>query len=183
MLLKAFRKIQKKQSKEFGGKLALLLVPRHAERRRELIQWLESERLTFFQRSRGIATQSVEVCLADTTGELSRLVQIADLAYVGKSLAPNEGGQNPLDGAMAGVPIIYGDRMTNFRDICEQLERENAAIKVKSEREAIDAIVELFENAQKRQTLVKNVGNWFKKNQGASEKTYDFIRAQLNYSK
>ncbi|MDR1435060.1 MAG: hypothetical protein LBI77_01475 [Puniceicoccales bacterium] len=182
MLVKAFRKIQEKRNEQFEGKLALLLVPRHAERRRELIQYLESEHLTFSRRSQGISTQNVEVCLADTTGELSRLIQIADLAYVGKSLAPNEGGQNPLDGAMAGIPIIYGNRMTNFRDMCEQLEVENAAIKVESEKEAIDAIVELFENAQKRQVLAKNIGNWFRRNQGASEKTRDFIHSQLQYS-
>jgi 3-deoxy-D-manno-octulosonic-acid transferase len=66
--------------------------------------------------------------------------------------------------------------------MCEQLEQENAVIKVETEQEAIDAIVELFGNVQKRQILIKNIGNWFRRNQGASEKTCDFIRTQLKYS-
>jgi 3-deoxy-D-manno-octulosonic-acid transferase len=96
MLLKAFPEIQKIQDHQFECQLALLLIPRHVERRHELVQWLESERVTFSQRSQGLSTQNVEVCLADTTGELSQLAQVADLAYIGKSLAPNEGGQSPL---------------------------------------------------------------------------------------
>ncbi|MDR2807365.1 MAG: hypothetical protein LBB11_04415 [Puniceicoccales bacterium] len=178
LLLKALGKIWESQEK-MGRKFALLLVPRHAERCRALIQWLKNECILFSQRSLGVATKKVPLCLGDVTGELAQLVQIADLAYIGKSLAPNEGGQSPIDAAMAGIPIIYGDRMTNFRDICEQLERENAAIKVKNEDEAIEAIVGLAGNAQRRQILAKNVRRCFESNRGASVKTYDFIRKGL----
>ncbi|MDR2200720.1 MAG: hypothetical protein LBN94_01205 [Puniceicoccales bacterium] len=180
LLLKAFREIQKKTEKK-ERKLALLLVPRHVERRRELVKLLERERVSFSQRSLGAKVKGVDVCLGDTTGELPRLIQVADLAYIGKSLSPNEGGQSPLEAAMAGIPIVYGNRMTNFRDICSQLERENAAWKVESESEAIGAIVELSENAQKRQLLAKNISRWFNSNRGASEKTYAFIRRQLEH--
>jgi 3-deoxy-D-manno-octulosonic-acid transferase len=84
-----------------------------------------------------------------------------------------------LEAAMAGIPIIYGNRMTNFREICRQLERENAALRVESEGEAMGAIVELVENTQKRQLLAQNIGRWFSGNRGASEKTYAFIRRHL----
>jgi 3-deoxy-D-manno-octulosonic-acid transferase len=174
MLLKAFRKIKVKKN-EYLNK-SLLLVPRHAERREELANWLRNENVSFWQRSKGIAKGNFDVCLADVTGELARLAQVADLAYVGKSLAPHRGGQSPLDGAMAGVPVIYGNCMTNFCDICTQLERENAAVKVENERDAIRAIGELAENVKRRQILSKNISNWFRRNQGASAKTYDFIR-------
>jgi 3-deoxy-D-manno-octulosonic-acid transferase len=178
LLLEALRKIREKTEKK---KYGLLLVPRHVERRRELVKLLEGEKLSFSQRSLETTAQDVDVCLADTTGELPRLVQVADVAFIGKSLPPNDGGQSPLEAAMAGVPIVYGNRMTNFRDICSQLERENAALKVESEGEAVEAIVELSENTQRRQLLAQNIGRWFSNNRGASEKTYAFIRWQLEH--
>ncbi|MDR1906966.1 MAG: hypothetical protein LBQ03_01985 [Puniceicoccales bacterium] len=179
MLLEAFRKIKTEKNQHSGRDYNLLLVPRHAERREELVRWLKRENISFWQRSQGIAERQFPICLADTTGELPQLVQVADLAYIGKSLAPHMGGQSPLDAAMAGIPIIYGNRMTNFRDICTQLEQENAAIKVESEQEAIGAIIQLTENAEKRQNLSNNIRNWFEKNRGASVKTCDLIREKI----
>lgn len=183
LLLAALREIWLKQSEKWGGDWVLLLVPRHAERRSELVQWLSSERVSFVQRSQSGVPREVDVCLGDTTGELGRLVQVADLAYIGKSLLPHSGGQSPLEAAMAGVPIVYGDRMTNFRDICAQIEREEGAVKVTGEREAIRTIVALAEDPQKRKILAKNIGHWFEKNRGASEKTYHFICKKLEQYK
>jgi 3-deoxy-D-manno-octulosonic-acid transferase len=180
MLLEAFRKIKARKNGHVSEDYNLLLIPRHVERRGELVSWLQNENISFWQRSKGITAGKFDVCLGDTTGELAHLVQIADLAYIGKSLAPHTGGQSPLDTAMAGVPTIYGNRMTNFYDICTQLERENAAIKVENERNAIDTITELVTDAKRLQLLSNNIRSWFKKNQGASVKVYDFIRERLD---
>jgi 3-deoxy-D-manno-octulosonic-acid transferase len=177
MLLEAFRKIG--QGGHASEGYNLLLVPRHGERRGKLVRWLRGENVSFWQRSKGIAPGKFDVCLADTTGELAQLVQVADLAYIGKSLAPNAGGQSPLDAAMAGVPAIYGNRMTNFRDICAQLELENAAIRVENGKDAIDTIAELVTDGERLQILSNNIGNWFRKNQGASLRVSDFIRERV----
>ncbi|MDR1591013.1 MAG: hypothetical protein LBR92_03405 [Puniceicoccales bacterium] len=177
MLLEAFRATKVRKNKTSYN---LLLVPRHAERRGELVRWLEDENVSFWQRSKGIAKDLFDVCLADTTGELARLVQVADLVYVGKSLAPNAGGQSPLDAAMVGVSVVYGNRMTNFYDICTQLEQEKAAVKVENEKEAINTIIELMENAEKRRVLSNNISNWFESHREASAKTCDFIRSKLS---
>jgi 3-deoxy-D-manno-octulosonic-acid transferase len=111
----------------------------------------------------------VDVCLADTTGELQALTLIASLAFIGRSLAPNIGGQSPLDAACCGVPVIYGDRMTNFRDICSSLERSKCAIKVKNSTDAVAAIVALARNEDSRKSFSKNLKEWHKNNCGASE--------------
>jgi 3-deoxy-D-manno-octulosonic-acid transferase len=50
------------------------------------------------------------------------LTQIADIAFIGKSLSPNEGGQSTLDAACCGVQIVYVRNMKNFCDICLSLE-------------------------------------------------------------
>lgn len=101
----------------------LLLVPRHSERRAEVAAEVSASGLDWHQRSSGgpTAPDGTVVHLADTTGELRRLTRAADLAFCGKSLAPHEGGQTPIECAAAGVAIVYGPRMSNFRDICRGL--------------------------------------------------------------
>jgi 3-deoxy-D-manno-octulosonic-acid transferase len=69
--------------------------------------------------------------------------------------------------------------MTNFHDICTQLEQESAAIKVNNGKDAIDTIAELVTDAKRLQILSNNISEWFKKNQGASVKISDFIREKI----
>ena len=53
-----------------GVGCALLLVPRHAERRAEIERELAAAGVQYHFRSRGAATAAVEVAVGDTTGEL-----------------------------------------------------------------------------------------------------------------
>jgi 3-deoxy-D-manno-octulosonic-acid transferase len=46
------------------------------------------------------------MCLCDKTGELQMLIQIADIAFIWKSLYKNVCGESPLDAACCGVPIV-----------------------------------------------------------------------------
>lgn len=157
----------------------LLLVPRHAERREVILEEIEGSSFCWHQRSRGIANKIVDICLGDTTGELSRLIQVGNLTFIGKSLTPYEGGQSPLDAASAGSPIVYGAYMTNFREICKQLEQAQAAIKVHDEKEAIETLFRLAQSPEECSLLSQRVTRWFHSNQGATEKTYQFIREHL----
>ncbi|MEY4006936.1 MAG: hypothetical protein RLZZ221_3032, partial [Verrucomicrobiota bacterium] len=73
--------------------------------------------VTFHFRTRGPASQTVEVSVADTTGELRRLTQLADVVFVGKSLPPHTEGQTPVEAAALGKPLLFGPGMANFRTI------------------------------------------------------------------
>ena len=164
MLLKALKKC-----KSVDKRWKLLIVPRHAERRSKIISLLRSSKFSWCQKSRGIDDSGVDVCLADTTGELQTLTQIADIAFIGKSLSPNVGGQSPLDAACCGVPIVYGNNMTNFRDICSSLENNKCVVKVGDESRAIAAISALAKDSSKRSVLSENLKKWHKSNCGASK--------------
>ena len=50
------------------------------------------------------------------------LIQITDIAFIGKSLSPNEGVQSTPDAAFCGVRIVYVRNMKKFCDICLSLE-------------------------------------------------------------
>jgi 3-deoxy-D-manno-octulosonic-acid transferase len=164
MLIGALRECRKTD-----GRWKLLLVPRHAERRDRVGALVRQSGLRWHRRSTGQANGPVDVCLADTTGELQRLTAISDLAFIGKSLLPNRGGQSPLDAACCGVPMVYGDQMGNFTDICASLERNKCVVKARTGGHAIASLASLAGNEAKRQTLAQNLKNWHSSNCGASK--------------
>lgn len=156
-----------------GQDVRLLLVPRHSERRAEVAAEVSASGLDWHQRSSGgpTAPAGTIVHLADTTGELRRLTRAADLAFCGKSLAPHEGGQTPIEGAAAGVAIVYGPRMTNFRDICRGLEKAKAAVRAEDEASLATKITQLCADERGRREMGLNGAAWHQGNRGATERT------------
>ncbi len=171
ILIRCLRVVRKSAT----NKWYLLLVPRHAERRNEIINILKNSQFTWHQRSLGAAKQKVDICLADTTGELERLTSIADIAFIGKSLLKNSGGQSPLDAAAHGVPVVYGNKMNNFISICRSLEALGGVIKVTNDVQAIQVIATLTSNPEKRDQQAQVLKTWYYGNCGASELTYKII--------
>ena len=168
-----------KSARDHGQKVSLLLVPRHAERREELRGLLEKSGLTFHFRSAGRAAGTVDVAVGDTTGELRKFTQLADLVFTGKSLAPHDGGQTPVEAAVLGKPILHGPRMTNFREIIRTLTEAGAVRKVETHSELIATTVELLGDAEQREKLAAAAREWTAVNRGATERTLTVIRAQL----
>jgi 3-deoxy-D-manno-octulosonic-acid transferase len=156
-----------------GTDVRLLLVPRHSERRAEVAAEVSASGLDWHQRSSGgnIAPTGTVVHLADTTGELRRLTRGADLAFCGKSLAPHEGGQTPIECAAAGVAILYGPRMSNFRDICRGLEKAKAASRTEDAAGLEIKIASLCADEDARREMGRNGSAWHQGNRGATERT------------
>lgn len=170
-----------KAARERGLKVSLLLVPRHAERREELRGLLEKSGLSFHFRSAGGASGQVDVAVGDTTGELRKFTQLADLVFTGKSLAPHDGGQTPVEAAVLGKPVLHGPRMTNFRDIIRTLTEAGAVRKVETHSELIAAAAELLQDTVQREKLAAAARDWSEANRGATERTLAVIRAQLGH--
>ena len=148
MLLETFAEARKR-----FPELRLLICPRHAERRAEIVEILEKTSWKWFLRSRTKPEDvpaDADVCVADTTGELRKLTHLAQLAFVGKSLPPNNGGQTPIECAALGVPLVYGPAMTNFKDVCRSLEDCGAAVKVRDAAGAQAKLLALLEDAHAR---------------------------------
>jgi 3-deoxy-D-manno-octulosonic-acid transferase len=155
-----------------GLDVRLLLVPRHAERRGEIIALLEKQPLPWHARSAAqCAPQPVKIYLGDTTGELARLTQAADVAFIGKSLPPHDGGQTPIEAAALGLPLVYGPRMSNFRDVCRSLEDAGAAIRVTDEAAARSTLLALLQDPPRRAKMGAASRAWHTANQGATQRT------------
>ncbi len=173
MLLDVFR-----LARERFPQLRLLLVPRHAERRAEIVALLEKTPWKWFLRSRTKAEDvpvGADICVADTTGELRRLTHLAQLAFVGKSLPPNNGGQTPIECAALGVPVVYGPAMTNFKDVCRSLEDCSAAVKVRNADEAQARLLSLLGEPETREKMSAAATAWHRGNQGATGRVVRFF--------
>lgn len=111
--------------------LVLVLVPRHAERREEVMAEIRARRLTVVQRSVTSATPVTrpDVLLVDTTGELRHVYTVADIVFVGKSLTQH-GGQNIIEPAACGKAVLVGPNMENFPDILRDFLGAGAIVQV-----------------------------------------------------
>jgi 3-deoxy-D-manno-octulosonic-acid transferase len=162
-----------------GQTVSLVLVPRHAERREELRGLLQQSGLRFHFRSTGAATSPVDVAVADTTGELRRITQLADLVFVGKSLPPHEGGQTPVEAAVLGKPVLHGPQMSNFREIINSLNQSGAVRRVAGPAELTEAVVSLLRDSAARKRLATAARTWGETNRGATERTLAVLREYL----
>ncbi|HWA08802.1 MAG TPA: glycosyltransferase N-terminal domain-containing protein [Opitutaceae bacterium] len=173
-LLRALR-----QARGAGLRVSLLIVPRHAERRGEIEALLKTTEFTSHLRSRGAAPVPVDVCIADTTGELRRLTQLADLVFVGKSLAPHTEGQTPVEAAALEKPILLGPGMGNFRQIAAELTAAGAAQVVASPAALADAVASLLPDAARRTTMAAAARSWHRANQGAVQRSLMAVGEEL----
>ncbi len=138
------------QWKKKFPKLILVLAPRHLERVSHVGQELSALGIRFVRRSQynGSDLEDAEVLLLDTLGELSSAYQWADIVFIGKSLL-SRGGQNPLEAAMLGLPLIFGPHMENFSQETAALLQAGGAMQVENPAALDRAVVELLGDPQR----------------------------------
>jgi len=166
--------------RETGVACALLIVPRHAERRDEIEALLKKSGRSHHFRSRGAAAGEVDAAVADTTGELRRLAQLADLVFCGKSLPPHTEGQTPVEAAALGKAILFGPGMANFRVIARELVACGGAQVVRDEAGLAAACAELLRDEAKRAAMAAAARAWQQANQGAVTRVLGIVRVELN---
>ena len=166
-------------ARDRGLPLSLLLVPRHAERREEVRALLRRAGVSFHFRSEGAAPGEVAVAVGDTTGELQQFTQLADLVFTGKSLAPHEGGQTPVEAAILGRPIVHGPRMSNFREISRSLDAAGASRMVDNASVLVATALELLGDAGQRERMSAAALRWSEKHRGAAARTLAVLREEL----
>jgi len=95
----------------------LVLAPRRPERFEEVARLAEARAGAIVRRSAPPvgAGSRADVYLLDSIGELASVYAGAALAFAGGSLVPT-GGQSPIEAWAAGVPVLGGPHMENFRE-------------------------------------------------------------------
>lgn len=152
----------------------LVLAPRHPERFAQAADMVAASGLKWWRRSQWQPSQAVSggVFLLDSIGELGATYSLADIAFVGGSLAPR-GGHNILEPAMYGVATIVGPHTGNFRDIVELFQRAQAVLVAQDARELQATILDLLSDARKRRELGDRAADLLRSQSGATERTLD----------
>lgn len=171
---KIIMEVYRKLLKDFRN-LELIVAPRHVERSRDIEKLAEIMRFTPVRVSEaGRYTRSAErhkhkVLILDTMGTLSALYSIATLVFMGGSLV-RKGGQNFLEAAVQGKPIIFGPNMFNFQDITDLFLSRNAVRMVKDKEELLSTSRELLAKPQERYDLGLSAKEVLEENLGASRR-------------
>ncbi len=140
------------QAGERNGRL-LVIVPRHPQRLPAIEKQLAPLTSEIAVRSRGEAiSETTEVYIADTFGELPAFIAGAELVIMGGSLVP-KGGQNLLEAAARGKAIITGPHMDNFADETRLLKEGEALVQVDDWHALAASLDELLGDNERLQAL------------------------------
>lgn len=159
--------------------LYLVLVPRHHERARGVGSQLQRAGLKYVYRSEVSFSSAPEpgssdCLLVNSTGELRHFYPHATVVFVGKSLC-GRGGQNPIEPAEVGRPIVFGPHMQNFAEIAARLVDAEAAVSVADEAELERTLDRLFGDEGLRSRLGANAARVVEENRGALERTVEML--------
>ncbi len=99
--------------------LLTVIVPRHPARAERLAADLGRSDLAL-RSAITLPTPNTGLLLVDRFGELGLFYRLAGCAFVGGSLVPH-GGQNPLEPARLGCPVLIGPHVQNFAEATAML--------------------------------------------------------------
>ncbi|MBI2174609.1 MAG: 3-deoxy-D-manno-octulosonic acid transferase [Candidatus Omnitrophica bacterium] len=171
-LLKAFREIRSQLPA-----LRCILAPRHLERLDE-VEALAKREGFCVQRSSKVSSPVWDVALVDRFGELSRYYALSSVAFVGGSLIPH-GGQNPLEPASLGRPVIFGHSMHNFAEIAHQLVSYRAARQLSDGENLTEALRLLILDPGSAESMGKRALELTQRFGGATHRTFEALHPYL----
>ena len=134
------------------SELQWLIVPRHPQRVNEVEALLISHGLTVSRRSQWRETEhngpdaqaaQADVWLGDSLGEMALYYSMAQVALLGGSFAPL-GGQNLIEAAACGCPVIMGPHTFNFAQAADMAEQAGVAVRVVDIKQALDQTHQLL---------------------------------------
>ena len=127
-------------------------------------------------------SDSHDIVLLDTIGELGKIYSIGTIIYVGGSLIPH-GGHNILEPAAHGKPILVGPHMFNFKDTYALFSKRQACITVVDAATLADKILYILNNEQVRLRMETETLAIIDENRGAARSTMLYLHQVLNQSK
>jgi len=142
--------------------LSLIIAPREANRFDEVYNLAKDCGLKVIRRTQ----LKYNVFILDTLGELGQIYGLADVAFVGGSLAP-VGGHNLLEPAFFGIPVLFGSHTSNFTTMSELMIKYRGGKMVADESELLNVMVELLSKKTKRNEMGKRAKECVEQNQGA----------------
>lgn len=119
--------------------LLTVVVPRHVARGNDAKAAVEALGLRASLRSAGAMPQaSDDIYIADTMGEMGLFYRLGRLAVVGGSYCFRS--HNPIEPAQLGCVVFYGPKTAHIQSLCDDFERNAAALRAKDEAVLAQAV-------------------------------------------
>ena len=164
-----------------------LIVPRHPQRFNEVQALAESRGLSVSRRSSWPAAgpfesseaMQADVWLGDSLGEMALYYGLSSVALLGGSFAPL-GGQNLIEAAACGCPVVMGPHTFNFLEAAELAEAEGAALRVADMGEGVQAALRLVNDSAALAKAAHAGLAFAARNRGATDRTLAALKPYLD---
>jgi 3-deoxy-D-manno-octulosonic-acid transferase len=114
--------------------IKFFLAPRHLLRIKKIIKLLKYENIKYSLFSDKYLNNNFVI--VNIFGKLQNIYSISDACYIGGSIVKS-GGQNPIEPALLGKPIMFGKNMYNFEEEAENLVKNNGALIVNNSNDLV----------------------------------------------
>ncbi|HKB53495.1 MAG TPA: 3-deoxy-D-manno-octulosonic acid transferase [Ramlibacter sp.] len=156
-----------------------LLVPRHPQRFDEVTALVHSRGFSVSRRSRWTsAPLPADVWVGDSLGEMPLYYALAGAALLGGSFEPL-GGQNLIEAAACGCPLVMGPHTFNFAEAAQLAQHSGAALGVTSIEEGVQAAVAIARDALRRDAMSTAGLAFAAAHRGAADRTADAVLAVI----
>jgi tetraacyldisaccharide 4'-kinase len=155
----------------------LILVPRKPERFDEAEAKLFDADVRYMRRSQESIPADLAlpcVVLLDSIGELASLFPIADVVFMGGSIA-RRGGHNVLEPAACRKAIVTGPHLENFAAIAQEFREQRAFFEIAGANELAGAVGRLIDDPGLRKDLGARAAALAAGKRGATKKAVSEI--------
>lgn len=158
-----------------------VIVPRHPQRFNAVATLLAEQSFDFVRRSTLTTpiAKEVQVVLGDSMGELFSYYAACDFTFVGGSLL-NFGGQNIIEPATMGKPILIGPHTFNFAEASANAIASGAANQVSNVAELRQQIEALLHDTAERHSMSKAAIKFSQSSTGATAKMIALINTTMH---
>jgi 3-deoxy-D-manno-octulosonic-acid transferase len=158
-----------------------VIVPRHPQRFNEVAELLKQQNIPFARRSelKQALDEETQVILGDSMGELHSYYAACDFTFIGGSLL-KFGGQNLIEAAVMGKPILIGPHTFNFAEATENAIEQGAAIRVQDAHALREQIQLLLTDTAKRNNMEAAAIAYSQSATGATQKMMIIIAPYLS---
>lgn len=159
--------------------LQWLIVPRHPQRFDAVAALVQARGFSLSRRSQWHESpQPAQIWLGDSLGEMALYYGLSDVALLGGSFAPL-GGQNLIEAAACGCPVVMGPHTFNFTEAAQWAEAAGAALRVGSLSQALDTAWSLVTHKQRLADARAAGLRFAATHRGAAQRTAQAVSALL----
>ncbi|BAN36716.1 3-deoxy-D-manno-octulosonic-acid transferase domain protein [Sulfuricella denitrificans skB26] len=155
--------------------LLIVIVPRHPQRFDQVADMLTQRDIRFQRRSANqVVAPETQVVLGDSMGEMFSYYATCDIAFIGGSLLPL-GGQNLIEAAAMGKPILIGPHTFNFSEVTELAVQAGAAQRVANAEELALMVRDLLKTPERMKAMSVTALTFADRHRGATERLMTLI--------